>query len=154
MCVSNSTSSRSLLLSSAIIRLVQLSPPSGCGLSSDMAFLRVRWRPSGISLAGDSDGALWMVSTPTTLCLWCLGSRRPFWAGAIYQPWVGRQEGGEVWIGEKGTRWRLTRHNMDTTSFYCRSYSHAATVRLQRRLRCSVGQREPQREWKQGGMLL
>ncbi len=35
----------SLLLSSAIIRLVQLSPPSGCGLSSDMAFLRVRRRP-------------------------------------------------------------------------------------------------------------
>lgn len=67
-----------------------LSPPMLCGLSSDTAFLRVRCLPSALLPLADtnddegragsqSDCALWMVSTPTTLCLWCLRERRPLW---------------------------------------------------------------------------
>lgn len=72
--------------------LGKLSPPMLCGLSSDTAFLRVRCLPSALLPLADttdgkagsqSDWALWMVSTPTTLCLWCLSERRPLWPGYV-----------------------------------------------------------------------
>lgn len=72
--------------------LGKLSPPMLCGLSSDTAFLRVRCLPSALLPLADttdgkagsqSDWALWMVSTPTTLCLWCLSERWPLWPGCV-----------------------------------------------------------------------
>lgn len=101
--------SRSLsfsLLSAVIMSDAELSPLSIWGLSSDMAFLRVRCLPSLLSLAGNSHWGLWMVSTPTTLCLWYLKERRPFSAGGMVSgtfsgPWKGRE------IKGRGATWTL-----------------------------------------------
>lgn len=88
------------------------SPPKLRGLSSDTAFLRVRCLPSALlPLAGTIDGrggsqsdwALWRVSTPTTLCLWCLSGKRALWPGSV--PFFSRvEEGVGGWGGAVNTR--------------------------------------------------
>lgn len=93
-----------------------------CGLSSDTAFLRVRCLPSALLPLADttdgragsqSDWALWMVSTPTTLCLWCLSERRPLWPRCVlFFAGAGQMSGGggsqrqETKVMGRSSRWK------------------------------------------------
>lgn len=113
-----------------------------CGLSSDTAFLRVKCLPSVLlplvdttdgRAGSQSDWALWMVSTPTTLCLWCLSERRPLWPGCVCQGLGGQRQVTKV----MGSQFKMEggRSKMEIqravylhhgNQFDCQS--HAATV--------------------------
>lgn len=189
VCVSSiaSSLSHSLFLSSLHLcfshsterRLLgKRSPPMLCGLSSDTAFLRVRCLPSALLPLADrtdgkagsqSDWALWMVSTPTTLCLWCLSERWPLWPACVcffrrrrldVKGGVQRQEaqvmgGGGFEFGMEGGRSEMEIQRsvfIFTIANQLDCRLHAATVRtinppphftkrrdVQHTLRCIVG---------------